>query len=115
MSLTITMKPTAQLLSERGMGTSGKLQTQLDSTVRRFNEPYCPFDTGAMMRTVSGVGTGLIEYTQPYARRQYYENRGTGNGGTAYGGKRGRYFFERMKADKLPIIERELKKAAGAK
>ena len=46
------------------------------------------------------IGSGVLEYTAPYARRQYYENAGKS------GGNRGKLWFERMKAkDKEDILK----------
>jgi hypothetical protein len=39
------------------------------------------------------IGSGVIRYLAPYARRQYYENNGLG-----INGERGRLWFERWKA-----------------
>ena len=61
----------------------------------RLSEPYTPFDTGYLKNNAPKIGTsigsGEVVYNAPYARRQYYENRGNG--------QRGKMWFERMKAD----------------
>ena len=40
-----------------------------------------------------------MKYIAPYARQIYYTNAGRGQEGTQNGGLRGKYWFERMKAD----------------
>ena len=47
--------------------------------------------------TVSGEG--VVKYIAPYARQNYCTNAGRGREGTQNGGLRGKYWFERMKAD----------------
>lgn len=86
-------------------------QKVVDSEVIRRTDPYVPFRTGQLKHSgISGtvIGSGEIRYTAPYAKRQYYENAGRGieglhaSGGIT--GKRGRLFFERMKADQKQDI-----------
>lgn len=89
-------------------------QKIVDSEVLRRSDPYVPFRTGMMKKSgISGtkIGSGVIEYTAPYAKEQYYTNRGLGKEGInrAKGtrGLRGPFFFERMKADhKEDILKR---------
>jgi hypothetical protein len=91
-------------------------QKYVDSETIRYSDPYVPFRTGIMKKSgISGtvVGSGVVEYTAPYARGQYYTNAGRGKEGlnAAKGtkGLRGPFFLERMKADHLPDIRRGLK------
>ena len=76
-----------------------KIQSIVDSEVLKRCGPYVPLDTG-MLRKAGTLGTvigsGKIVYTAPYARRQYYENKGQGRHNAS--GKRGKLWFERMKA-----------------
>lgn len=57
----------------------------------------------------------MVHYNTPYARKNYYNNRGMGSEGLNRGGKRGRLWFERMKPDHLPGIIKGVKRIAGAK
>ena len=72
-----------------------RVQRYIDSEVIRLCEPYTPFDSGYLKnnapRIGSVIGSGVIRYNAPYAKRQYYSNKGSG--------QRGRLWFERMKAD----------------
>ena len=83
-------------------------QKIVDSEVLRRSDPYVPFLSGKLKESGTlgtVIGSGEVKYTAVYARRQYYENkcRGTevlhASGGTS--GKRGAYWFERMKADHI--------------
>ena len=79
-------------------------QKYVDSEVLRLSDPYVPFRTGMLKKSgISGtvIGSGRVEYTAPHARPQYYTNAGRGieglnaSGGTR--GRRGKFWFERMK------------------
>lgn len=105
-------------ISKRGLETGQKVQKFIDSEVLRQSEPYVPRLTGALINSgpiQTTLGSGLVVYKTPYARRQYYENAGRGKEGTAGGGRRGKYWFERMKANHLEIILNGAAKIAGCK
>ena len=103
-------KNTGQLLSRRGLDKGGLVQRTIDSDILRLTEPYVPFDTGMLARsavTATDIGSGVIVFDTPYARRQYYTNNGSG--------RRGRLWFERMKADHRDEILRHAAEVAGGK
>lgn len=90
-------------------------QKYIDSEALRHCDPYVPMLTGTMKKSgLSGtvLGSGEVKYTAPYAERQYYLNAGHGKEGLdASGGVkglRGKYWFERMKADHKDEILRGL-------
>ena len=93
-------------------------QKIVDSEVLRRCDPYVPFRLGDLKKSgIAGtvIGSGKVEYTAIYARRQYYENAGRGieglnaSGGTS--GLRGKLWFERMKADQKEDILKQVKEA----
>lgn len=105
-----------QMIAHRSLENGGRVQKYIDSTVLRLSDTYVPFLTGQLK--VSGIrgtviGSGTVVYNAPYARRQYYANSGNGKEGTSRGGLRGRYWFERMKADRLDEILQGATKIAG--
>lgn len=65
--------------------------------MRRFE------NRGKMSKSHTIEKPGIIINTEPKARREYYINKGFS------GGKRGKLWFERMKADHLEEIERKVK------
>lgn len=104
------IKNGSDILVKRGLLQGGLVQQVIDSDVLKFCDPYVPFDTGMLKDSgISStvIGSGTVIYDTPYARRQYYKNRGTG--------MRGRLWFERMKADHKEDILRDAAKAAGGK
>lgn len=111
------IKPTVQLLRERGIEKGGKVQKFIDSEVIRCMDPFTPFKDGFLKKSAilgTVIGSGRIKYTAPYARRNYYENAGRGKEGIRRGGRRGRLWFERMKTIYLPDILNSVVKLSGA-
>ena len=105
----ISLKPKDELIAERGLEKGGRVQKYIDQAVIDLCEPYVPFDTGALKespRTCSPPGEGRVVYGVPYARRQYFENKGDG-------GLRGARWFDRMKADRLEDIVEGARREAG--
>lgn len=92
-------------------------QKYIDSEVLRLSEPYVPKRSGKLIESGTAgtvIGSGVVEYTAPYAKDQYYTNAGRGTDGlnAANGNKgmRGKEFFERMKADHKDEIKEGAKK-----
>lgn len=97
-------------ISRRGLEVQGRVQRFIDSEVLRLTEPYVPRLTGALINSGTintRVGSGQVIYKTPYARRQYYENKGSG--------RRGKQWFERMKANHVGEILQGAARIAGAK
>lgn len=112
------IKSTEQLLRERGLNKGEKVQKFIDSEVIRCMDPFTPFRSGTLKKSATlgtVIGSGLIKYTAPYARKNYYENAGRGTEGTQNGGRRGRKWFERMKPVYLSTILSGAAKIAGAR
>lgn len=98
------------LLRARGLQEQGEVQRYIDSEVLRLTDPYVPMDTGALKRSGTQhtkIGSGKVVYKTPYARRQYFKNKGNG--------LRGKQWFHRMKADRKDEILRGAVKIAGAR
>ena len=98
-----------EILKRRNLETGGLVQVYIDSEVISLSKPYVPFDTGYLSKSAdaSEIGSGLVEYVAPYAKRQYYENKGDG--------LRGKMWVDRMKADRLDEIVSGVAKIAGGK
>ncbi|WP_303820963.1 minor capsid protein [Ruminococcus flavefaciens] len=110
--------PENVLLAKRKLGKGGAAQKFVDSEVLRCSDKYVPMDTSMLKKsgtTSTVVGSGMVHWDTPYAKPNYYKNRGRGKQGTAKGGLRGKLWFERMKQDHLPGILRGVKRISGAK
>ena len=110
-------------------------QKVVDSAVLRYSAPYVPLETGTLNRSgVLGtkIGSGEVVWNAPYARFLYYGKVLVGvNTGSPWakkgerkkvtdrdlkyhgGGKRGKLWFERMKADHRQDILKEAREAMG--
>lgn len=84
-----------------------RAQDAIDSACIERMKPYVPvaserYRNRGKMRDAHKVETpGVIINTEPRARREYYINKG------GSGGLRGKYWFERMKADNKRDILKE--------
>lgn len=79
-----------------------KAQKVVDSEVLRRCSPLIPMDSSDLIRSGTSsttIGSGVVSYDTPYAKRQYYENQGQGNHNAS--GLRNKLWFERMKANDL--------------
>ncbi|MEI3577921.1 MAG: minor capsid protein [Acutalibacteraceae bacterium] len=124
MKVTVKLNPTSKVLGTRGLDDGGRVQKALDSEVLRRSDPYVPMRTGALKKSgIIGtkIGSGLVQYVAPYAKKQYYNNAGRGRQGMAkknahnYKCLRGKLWFERMKTDHLNDILKTVKEKAGGK
>lgn len=68
-------------------------QKYIDSEVLRLSDPYVPKLSGNLIKSgIEGtvIGSGVVEYTAPYAKDQYYSNAGRGiDGLNALNGAKG--------------------------
>lgn len=97
----ITFDPNFNQKTESNFDSCQKF---IDSEVLRLSDPYVPVDSTMLKKSgISGtvIGSGVVKYTAPYAKRQYYTNRGNG--------RRGKMWFERMKADHKDEIIKKAK------
>lgn len=98
------------LLSKRNLQEQGEVQKFIDSEVLRLTDPYVPMDSGELKRSGTKhtkIGSGKVIYKTPYARRQYFNNKGRG--------LRGRQWFHRSKVDNKDTILKGAIKKAGAR
>lgn len=81
----------------RMSGSFSSAQAFVDNEVLRYSQPLIPFRTGTLVRSGkvgTVLGSGLVQYTVPYAASQYYKTAPS----RSYDAKRGGKWFERMKA-----------------
>ena len=110
--------PENLLLAKRSLNQGGKAQIFVDSEVIRCCDSYVPLRRGPLKRsgtTATVKGSGMVHYNTPYARLNYYSNKGNGKEGMNKGGKRGRLWFERMKPDYKDSILNGVKKIVRSK
>ena len=91
-------------------------QKFMDSEVLRLCEPLTPLRTGMLVKSGTlgtDMGSGLVEWIAPYAKKQYYSARPAG---AETGPERGPYWFARMKEKHQQyLIEGARRMAGGGK
>ena len=91
-----------------------KVQYAFSQQVARTVDPYVPFDTGTLKKSVnlaSDFQGGTLVYNTPYARRQYYlHEQGQGLHGDNH--LRGSYWGQRAIADHKDELVKFAKNAA---
>lgn len=111
MKITLKMNHADKILLKRSMGKSGKAQRFFTHEVRRLSEPYIPFQSGNLKDDAVIEEKDKIHYNAPYARKQYYENKGNSNGEPL----RGKRWTERMWADRGGEIVQSVARFVGGK
>lgn len=110
----IKLDSSDKILLRRSLNQNGRAQQFFTSEVKRLCDPYVPFQKGDLKDTAR-VFSNRIEYIQPYAKSNYYGNKGKGTQGTDSGGLRGKYWDKRMMADRGKEVVRSVAKFAGGK
>ena len=114
MKITVKMNSTERILGLRQLVKDGGAQKFFTHQFRMAAGPYVPFRLGNLEGTAV-ERAHEIEYIQPYARRQYYENAGSGIEGTAHHGLRGKQWDKRMWADRGPQIVKAVANFVGGR
>lgn len=102
----INMDSSDKILLKRGLNKGGEIQKFFTHEIRRLSDSYVPFRSGPLKNTAIEK-TDRIEYIAPYARKQWFENKGKD--------LRGKQWCLRMWADRGPEIVRSVAKKAGVK
>lgn len=106
MKVKINIDPANAILAKRKLGKGGEAQRFAVHEVRRITDDYVPFLNGPLKNTAI-ENEDSIEYVQPYARKQYYENKGNG--------LRGKEWDKRAWADRGEEITESVAKFIGGK
>lgn len=101
----VTMPSARQMIAARGLEAGGRVEAYVAEQVIALCRPYVPRDTGRL-ESSGAVRSGAAIWDAPYARRQYYENKGTN-------GLRGPRWAQRMWMDRGREIVRGAAQMAG--
>ena len=84
-----------QLIKARGLNKNGKAQKYFTDQCINHMDKYIPYRRGGLKNTrIANINN--VVYEMPYARRQFYTNRGNGIDGINHGGTRGPRWSNRM-------------------
>lgn len=111
----LKMDPIDEILLKRGLEKNGKAQQFFTNEIARMANPYVPFQSGNLKDIQVSILPGQIQYLAPYAKRQYYSNRGLGQEGICRGGLRGKQWINRMWADQGKNIVSSVCKFVGGR
>lgn len=95
----IEMNDTGKILLKRALNKDGKAQEKFTKECAKWMNNYVPYDRGRLKDMMVEIQTSKVIYKAPYARKQYYTNKGNGKQGTALGGLRGKYWAKRAWID----------------
>lgn len=113
MQVTFTLDKTAEKLREKRFEQA---QAYIDSECIRLMQPYVPValpfwnNAGKLRDSAENPEHGVIEYTAPKARHDYYANVNHANGGNP---QAQRMWFEFMKQESAGSILRGVVKIIG--
>jgi len=99
MSIKINMDPTQKILLKRALNKNGAGQVKFTKECAKNFNNYIPYDTGRLKDMMITIGTDKITYSAPYAKKQFYTNKGMGRQGDSMGGKRGKMWSNRSWID----------------
>lgn len=94
-TVTFNLVSAAEVISKHGLDPNGRAQKFLTHQARVLMDPYVPFRSGTLKNSAVERPTS-VNYVTPYARRQYYEHKGSGI--------RGPYWDKRMYAARGPEL-----------
>lgn len=94
-----------------------RAQKTLDSAVLQDSNYYCPLDTSALQKSAimdTVIGTGEVKWTTPYAKKQYYNWKGTSERSHNRNPNASDKWFETAKANRVKEWENLARGAYGA-
>ncbi|MDJ8951066.1 minor capsid protein [Clostridium perfringens] len=107
MNVRIEINSTNDILAKRKLQDGGPAQQLFTKECALCFNNYVPFKSGTLKDLDVQVNLDNIVYYAPYARKQYYENKGNGIGGVSRNGRRGKLWDKRGFADhKDEIIDK---------
>ncbi len=104
-----------KILLKRYLNKNGKAQVQFTKLVARYSNNYTPYRTGRLKDMMITLESDRIIYSAPYAKKQYYTNKGEGKQGTSVGGLRGKMWDKRMFIDNGDKIVQSIAEFVGGR
>lgn len=111
----LVMNDTQKLLLKRYLNKNGEAQVRFTKEVAKEFNNYIPFKTGRLKDMMVELQPSKIIYNAPYARKQFYNNKGNGKQGLSQGGLRGKRWDRRCWADNGDKIVKSIADFVGGK
>lgn len=109
------MDSTDKILLKRHLQQNGEAQVKFTKECAKWMNNYVPLKTGRLKDMMVEIKVSKVIYNAPYAKKQYYTNKGNGKQGVATGGKRGKYWDRRAWADHGKGIVKTIAEFCGGK
>ena len=110
----IELDETSVILARRHLnGENSEAQVKFTKLCAKEFNNFVPYDTGYLKDGSVELEAKKVIYNAPYARINYYSNRGNGRQGTSHGGNRGSRWAERCWVQKKDKILNELAEFIG--
>lgn len=115
MKVKVNIDHSDKILLKRGLNKNGKGQVFFTKQCAKAFNNYVPFMTGRLKDMMVTLETSKITYYAPYAKKQYYTNKGNGKKGTKNGGIRGPYWDKRCWTVKGKEIVKKVAEYCGVR
>jgi hypothetical protein len=114
-TIRVDMNPTETILLKRSLNQNGRGQEYFTKECAKEFNNYVPFKTGRLKDMMVELQVDKIIYKAPYAKLQYYTNRGKGKQGASLGGLRGKQWDKRCWMSKGDEIVKRVARFCGGK
>lgn len=104
LTVKVSFDMTDAIIKRKGIENFGPVHNRINNIILSYCEPYIPKRSGALIASGKS-GVGSVSWSVPYAKKQYYENKGRG--------LRGRLWFDRMWASRKGEIMAEVNRSEG--
>lgn len=111
----LKMNDTQKILLKRYLNKNGEAQVKFTQEVAKECNNYIPFNTGRLKDMMIELQPSKIIYNAPYARKQFYNNKGNGTQGLSQGGLRGKRWDIRCWTDKGDTIVQSIASFCGGR
>lgn len=111
----LKMNDTQKILLKRHLNKNGQAQELFTKECAKQMNNYVPFDSGRLKDMSIELQTSKIIYNAPYARKQYYTNKGLGKQGLNQGGFRGKRWDRRCWIDNGDKIVKSIANFVGGR
>lgn len=111
----LKMDDTQKILLKRHLNKNGEAQVKFTKEVAKEFNNYIPYDTGRLKDMMVELQSSKIIYNAPYARQQFYNNKGKGKQGLNQGGLRGKRWDRRCWINRGDEIINSVAKFCGGR
>lgn len=104
-----------KILLKRHLNKNGEAQVKFTKECAKWMNNYVPLKTGRLKDMMIEIQTSKVIYNAPYAKKQYYANKGMGKQGTSLGGLRGKVWDKRMWSDRGNDVVKSIAQFVGGR